>query len=46
MDANDTVREIEDVSAAALSDGEVKALAAGNPLLMDQAKLPTCSGCG
>lgn len=34
-----TAREIEDVSGATLSYGEVKALASGNPLLLDQAKL-------
>lgn len=32
-----TAREIEDVSAASISYGEVKALASGNPLLLDQA---------
>lgn len=34
-----TAREIEDVSGATLSYGEVKALASGNPLLLDQAKV-------
>lgn len=34
-----TAREIEDVSAATMSYGEVKALASGNPLLLDQAKV-------
>lgn len=34
-----SVREIEDVAPSVLSYGEVKALAAGNPLLLDQAKL-------
>lgn len=33
-----TAREIEDVSSATLSYGQVKALASGNPLLLDQAK--------
>jgi N12 class adenine-specific DNA methylase/predicted RNA methylase len=32
-----TAREIEDVSAASISYGEVKALASGNPLLLEQA---------
>lgn len=34
-----TAREIEDVSGATMSYGELKALASGNPLLLDQAKL-------
>ncbi|AUG29490.1 hypothetical protein CXR34_08440 [Microbacterium hominis] len=34
-----TAREIEDVSGATMSYGEVKALASGNPLLLDQAKV-------
>lgn len=34
-----TAREIEDVSSATMSYGEVKALASGNPLLLDQAKV-------
>lgn len=37
-DDSETVTELEDFSAATLSYGEVKALAAGNPLLLDQAK--------
>ncbi|MCK9913794.1 methyltransferase domain-containing protein [Microbacteriaceae bacterium K1510] len=32
-----TAREIEDVSAASISYGELKALASGNPLLLEQA---------
>ncbi|WP_433673752.1 helicase-related protein [Microbacterium gorillae] len=32
-----TAREIEDISAASISYGEVKALASGNPLLLEQA---------
>lgn len=34
-----TAREIEDVSSATISYGEVKALASGNPLLLDQATI-------
>ena len=34
-----TAREIEDVSQATMSYGQIKALASGNPLLLDQAKL-------
>lgn len=34
-----TAREIEDVSAATISYGEVKALASGNPLLLHQANI-------
>lgn len=34
-----TAREIEDVSSATMSYGEVKALASGNPLLLDQAQV-------
>lgn len=34
-----TAREIEDVSQATLSFAEVKALASGNPLLLEQAKV-------
>ena len=34
-----SAREIEDVSAATLSYGEVKAVASGNPLLLEQAKM-------
>jgi N12 class adenine-specific DNA methylase/SAM-dependent methyltransferase len=34
-----SVREVEDIGGATLSFGEVKALAAGNPLLLDQAKV-------
>lgn len=33
-----TAREIEDVSAATVDYGAIKALASGNPLLLDQAK--------
>lgn len=33
-----TAREIEDVSAATVDYGTIKALASGNPLLLDQAK--------
>lgn len=33
-----SAREVEDVSAATMSYGEVKALASGNPLLLNQAK--------
>ncbi|WP_440324140.1 helicase-related protein [Microbacterium enclense] len=33
-----TAREIEDVSGATISYGEVKALASGNPLLLEQAE--------
>lgn len=39
LDAGSTVREIEDVSDSELSYGEVKALAAGNPMLMEHAEL-------
>lgn len=34
-----SVREVEDIGGATLSYGEIKALAAGNPLLLDQAKV-------
>jgi N12 class adenine-specific DNA methylase/SAM-dependent methyltransferase len=37
--ADSTDREIDDISSVSLSYGEVKALAAGNPLLLDQAKV-------
>lgn len=37
-DINGTAREVEDISGTALSYGEVKALAAGNPMLLEQAK--------
>jgi hypothetical protein len=36
-----SARELEDVSGATLSYGEVKALAAGNPLLLEQANART-----
>jgi len=37
-DINSTAREVDDISGTALSYGEVKALAAGNPMLLEQAK--------
>jgi hypothetical protein len=39
--AGSSARELEDVSAATLNYGEVKALAAGNPLLLEQAEART-----
>jgi len=39
--AGSSARELEDVSGATLSYGEVKALAAGNPLLLEQANART-----
>ncbi|SDH55258.1 helicase-related protein [Microbacterium sp. 77mftsu3.1] len=39
--AGASARELEDVSSATLSYGEVKALAAGNPLLLEQANART-----
>ena len=37
-DINSVAREVDDISGTALSYGEVKALAAGNPMLLEQAK--------
>lgn len=39
--AGASARELEDVSSATLSYGEIKALAAGNPLLLEQANART-----
>lgn len=39
LDSGSTVREVEDVSESELTYGEVKALAAGNPMLMKHAEL-------
>lgn len=39
LDTGSSLREIEDVSDAELTFGEVKALAAGNPLLMEHTEL-------
>jgi len=38
-DPSTTIREAEDISEITLGYGEMKALAAGNPLLLEQAKL-------
>lgn len=39
LDTGSTLREIEDVSDSELTYGEVKALAAGNPMLMEHTEL-------